>query len=220
MWNPDQGIADCGPRMHVIETSRLLFRTPVAREIAAVAATGGDAAAQRWLGWPAGEPPSERRRRLLLRRRARPRVTIDEFTPYAPLMLAAIDVEHRRFAGACTVAPVGPGTCEIGGFLSPAHRGRGLGAELFTAARRFAHGHLGFGEVRAGAEAGNTASVRSLRNAGFVPAEGPGEHRLPDGRVIAARWFRHVEPDARTCPAAETAPSLPYGPYGDVAAGR
>ncbi|MEV4671301.1 GNAT family protein [Actinomadura sp. NPDC049382] len=51
---------------------------------------------------------------------------------------------------------------DIGGHLAPDYRGRGLGAELFTAGLALAHRHLGYREVRAGAEPENIASVRSL----------------------------------------------------------
>ncbi|GAA1811501.1 hypothetical protein [Actinomadura chokoriensis] len=74
------------------------------------------------------------------------------------------------------------------------------GAELITAGLALAHRHLHFGEVRAGAEPENLASVHSLWRAGLDPTLGPDRHRLSDGRVIASVWFANVEPNPSRCP--------------------
>ncbi|GAA1853371.1 hypothetical protein GCM10009736_20080 [Actinomadura bangladeshensis] len=91
-------------------------------------------------------------------------------------------------------------TGKMGGHLAPAYRGRGLGAELFTAGLALAHRHLHFGEVCAGAEPENLASVHSLWRAGLDPTLGPDTHRLSDGRVIPSVWFANVEPNPTWCP--------------------
>jgi RimJ/RimL family protein N-acetyltransferase len=88
---------------------------------------------------------------------------------------------------------------EAGGWLAPGFRARGLGAELFAGIAQFGHDHLGIAMVRAGTEQANTACVAALLAAGFEPAEGPATHRLPDGRVIRARWFRHDAEQATSC---------------------
>lgn len=60
-------------------------------------------------------------------------------------------------------------TREIGGWLVPEYRGRGLGAALFTAAAELAHRHLGIAAVRAGTHPGNAACIGALTAAGHDP---------------------------------------------------
>jgi RimJ/RimL family protein N-acetyltransferase len=103
--------------------------------------------------------------------------------------LVAIDPVTGRVAGMVSVSD--EDDPDIGGYLAPEFRGRGLGRELFAGAAVLAHRHLGVATVRAGAEPANAASVGALLAAGFVPTDGPSEHRLPNGRVIEALWFRH-----------------------------
>jgi RimJ/RimL family protein N-acetyltransferase len=88
---------------------------------------------------------------------------------------------------------------EIGGWLAPEFRGRGLGAVLFAAAAEFQHRHLGFATVMAGAEPSNKASIRALTAAGFVPMPGPETHTLPNGREIESSWFRHDSDQPARC---------------------
>jgi RimJ/RimL family protein N-acetyltransferase len=96
-------------------------------------------------------------------------------------------------------AALAPWSLEVGGWLAPGFRGRGLGAELFAAIAQFGHDHLGLAMVLAGVEPANVACVAALLAAGFEPAQGPQTHYLPDGRVIPARWFRHDTGKAARC---------------------
>ncbi|MEO3778813.1 hypothetical protein ABGB16_18560 [Micromonospora sp. B11E3] len=57
--------------------------------------------------------------------------------------------------------------------------------------------HLGIRDLSAGCEVSNVASRRWLAACGFVPAEGPPTHVLPDGRVIEAMWWRHSDERSR-----------------------
>ncbi|MGW1290972.1 GNAT family N-acetyltransferase, partial [Streptomyces sp. NPDC002586] len=109
----------------------------------------------------------------------------DAFEPFMSINAGALELEHR--------------TGEMGGWLAPACRGQGLGAELFRAGATLAHTHAGLATVRAGAEPGNTASRRALAHAGFVPDKGPPRHTLPDGRVVEAVWHRHDSAAASRC---------------------
>lgn len=86
--------------------------------------------------------------------------------------------------------------------LADPRRGRGLGAEPFTAGLALAQRHLHFAHVRAGAEPENVASVHSPWRAGLDPAPGPATHRLADGRVIPSVWFANEEPNPTWCPSA------------------
>jgi RimJ/RimL family protein N-acetyltransferase len=102
--------------------------------------------------------------------------------------LLAVDRASGLAAGGAALERA---SLEVGGWLAPRFRGRGLGAELFVAIAQFGHDHLGISTLRAGTEPTNTACVAVLLAAGFKPAPGPQTHRLPDGRVVPSRWFCH-----------------------------
>jgi GNAT superfamily N-acetyltransferase len=119
------------------------------------------------------------------------------------MWLAAIAPSGQRLAGSITL---NRDTGEIGGSLAPAFRGRGLGTALFAGAAEFAHHHLGIASVLAGADAENAACIGALSAAGFTPAAGPEAHKLPNGRVIASRWFRHESVRPARCVAAPRMP--------------
>ncbi|MEU9345441.1 GNAT family protein [Streptomyces sp. NPDC048278] len=200
----------CGHRRHTLRTERLLLYTPeTTLDLAAAAAAASDPEAQRWLGWGdiivadadvraallrlrpgdigdtggTGAPPTSRLLQNLL---ARP------FEPHVgdgAEVLVGVRLDDGRYAG-CTM--LHPDTGEIGGWLAPEARGLGLGAELFRAAAVLGHGHLGMRTVRAGHEPENTASGRALAKAGFVAADGPPRHTLPNGREIDARWLERT----------------------------
>jgi RimJ/RimL family protein N-acetyltransferase len=102
--------------------------------------------------------------------------------------LIAVDKASGRLAGGLGLDR---DTGEVGGWLAPGFRGRGLGSSLFAGAAQFGHQHLGLASLTAGTEPGNHACVAGLTSAGFIPAPGPSTHTLPDGRVVPARWFRH-----------------------------
>ncbi|WP_329127032.1 GNAT family N-acetyltransferase [Streptomyces sp. NBC_01465] len=103
--------------------------------------------------------------------------------------MLCVRLDDGRYAGS---AGIDTDTGEIGGQLAPHARGQGLGAELFWAATVLGHQHLGLRTVRAGHESANIASARSLARVGFVPADGPARHMLPNGREIEARWMSHT----------------------------
>jgi RimJ/RimL family protein N-acetyltransferase len=125
----------------------------------------------------------------------------DAALPAAPLVpdvisLVAIGPASDRLAGLVAMTWE---TREIGGWLVPEYRGRGLGAALFAAAAELAHRDLGTTAVRAGAHPGNAACTGALTAAGFTPAPGPETHVQPSGRIIPARWFRHERGQAGYC---------------------
>lgn len=175
----------CRRDVHILVTANLRLHTPTRRDRAIMQAAGSDPEAQRWLGWTAGAlVPEPLRDRLLAMEPGRgPRQPIDP-----DHWLAAVDRASGLVAGA---ACLGAGSLEVGGWLAPGFRGRGLGAELFAAIAQFGHHHLGITTVRAGAEPANMACVAALLAAGFEPAQGPQTHHLPDGRIVPSRWFRH-----------------------------
>ena len=110
--------------------------------------------------------------------------------------LAAIDPADGRIAGAIACDQ---DTCEVGGWLAPRFRGRGLGTGLFAGAAEFAHQHLGIPSVTAVTESGNAACIAALAAAGFIPAAGPDPHILPNGQVVPVRRFRHESAQPTMC---------------------
>ncbi|WP_046732234.1 GNAT family N-acetyltransferase [Streptomyces humi] len=209
----------CWSRRHTLRTARLLLYTPeTSLDLAAALAAASDAEAQRWLGWgervlsdphvvktllglrpgDTGALRSSRTTRNLLAQPWEP-------GPDDEVILVAVRLDDGRYAGSTGVHP---GTGEIGGWLAPDARGQGLGTELFTAAVLLAHTHLGLRTVRAGHEPANGASARALANAGFVAADGPSRHTLPDGREIEARWLEHTT-TTRTARCPGTGPPAP-----------
>ncbi|MEW1773188.1 GNAT family protein [Streptomyces sp. NPDC086777] len=209
----------CRHGRHTLRTERLLLYTPEnALDLVAAAAAASDPEAQRWLGWGdrvvadaddrdavlrlvPGDTEALRRSgflRNLLDRACEPVAGEEEF-------LVGVRLDDGRYAG---FTGVHAGTGEIGGWLAPAARGQGLGAELFRAAAVLGHGHLGLRTVRAGHEPANTASRRALARAGFVAADGPPRHTLPDGREIDARWLERTTTAPPTrCPGAAPLPA-------------
>ena len=186
----------CQGERHVLRTPNLRFQTPTGRDLQMMIAAASDPGAQRWLGWPAECITPERDRDRLLCLRAGEGGTVARRRD-GGWYLVAIDWASGRLAGAVGCEPDGR---DLGGWLAPRFRGRGLGRELFTAAALFAHQHLGVADVVAGTEVSNTACLGALRSAGFVPAAGPPDHRLPDGRVVQACWLRHDVSDPARCP--------------------
>jgi RimJ/RimL family protein N-acetyltransferase len=156
-------------------------------------AAASDPDAQRWLGWPRVVPESDRERLLAMAPgRGRPHFR----QPDGQWLLIAIDVSTEQLAGA-----IGGNVwlADIGGWLAPRFRSRGLGSEMFAAAALFSHYHLGLPSVMAGTEPANAACCAALLSAGFIPATGHGYHLLPDGRSVPASWFRHDSDHPTRC---------------------
>lgn len=155
-----------------------------------------DEEAQHWLGWRADQliPPGAERE---LARRVRgdaPGAPHDEGD--GSVFLAAF--VGPDYVGGLQLAPVvgtdyavvaGAGAMSLGGVVVAAVRGRGIGTRMFALGAAYAHDELGAPQVAAACPAAHGASRQALLNAGFSPADGPAEHVLPDGRVIAALWF-------------------------------
>jgi hypothetical protein len=78
---------------------------------------------------------------------------------------------------------------QVGVVLTPARRGIGLGSRLFRLAPVLAREVLGVQSLLAGCEPGNEVCSRALLAAGYLPCDGPSDHRLADGRVVQASWF-------------------------------
>lgn len=190
--------AVCRRGCHTLDLPRLRLQTPTLHDMRIGTAAASDPEAQRWFGWRAKHVTRERRReRLLTGRPGRGRLVRRPVADYMGLI--AVDRTSGMVAGSVGVQI---DTGELGGWLAPPFRSRGLGGELFAGGAFFAHHILGTGIVRAGTETANAACIGALRSAGFVPADGPGTHHLPDGRAVPSLWFRHDADPAERCPAA------------------
>ncbi|MFD6821100.1 GNAT family N-acetyltransferase [Streptomyces sp. NPDC060187] len=200
----------CGEGRHVVRSERLLLYTPrIALDVMGPAAARSDAEAQRWLGSRAEElVQNEDTREVFLSMRADDDLSEFETRDRLLMMrklekpadgvveLTAVHTADVRFAGAISVS-VESG--EVGGWLAPDYRRQGLGVELFGAAARLGHRHLGLKVVRAGAEPENTASRGALATAGFTPTSGPARFTLRDGREIDSCWYEHRQQSASRC---------------------
>jgi RimJ/RimL family protein N-acetyltransferase len=197
--DPERAQRMCGRSRHVVQMPDLRLQSPSMQDGRAMAAGASDPRAQRWLGWTDGHVLQAQQWTDLLdaepgRGRRLPRAPGSR-----EMCLAAVDPSGRRLAGWIEFTRE---TGEIGGWLAPEFRGRGLGAALFGGAAEFAHHHLGAISVLAGTEPANAACIGALTAAGFIPAPGPETHTLPNGRVAAARWFRHESVRPALCSAA------------------
>src|SRR5262249_29510908 len=156
----------CRGERHVLSMPGLLVQSPTLRDRSIALAAASDPEAQRWLEWPDKfiMPAVKREQRLSLRPGVGP-LLLSSADP-KNLSLAAIDPAAGRIAG---MVSMGRKDRDIGGFLAPAYRGRGLGTVLFAGAAQLAHDHLGIDTVWAGAHPANAASIGALTAAGFVP---------------------------------------------------
>jgi RimJ/RimL family protein N-acetyltransferase len=183
----------CRGLRHVLDMPGLRLQSPTISENDIAQAGASDPEAQRWLEWPGKDivPAGERERLLSIR------PDDDQLLPDPYFVnLVAIDPAAGLIAG---MVSMGWENRDIGGYLAPAYRGRGLGKVLFAGAAQLAHDHLGIKAVCAGTHPGNAACIGALTAAGFVPVAGPLTHAQPNGRVIPARWFRHERGQVGHC---------------------
>jgi RimJ/RimL family protein N-acetyltransferase len=181
----------------VVCGQQLFVRTATYPDLAPGMAAASDPDAQRWLGWTRESvvPETERGRLLDMRpRKGTPADTGDV------AFFSAFDLASRRIAGMVGIEfrPTKQ-RYEVGGWLAPDFRGRGLGSELFRLALWIGHEHLGIATLYAGAEGANRPSCRALTAAGFHLIQTGIPHVLPDGRVIRGFWFQHTVEEAHRC---------------------
>lgn len=173
----------------MLQTPALRLQSPTVSDVRIMLAAASDPQAQRWLGWPSRAVLPER---VLERRLARPAARglflSRRYQSGPQSHLVAINLADGTVAGAIAV---NRNTGEMGGWLAPRFRGRGLGAGLFAGATEFAHQHLGIHSVIAGTQSSHAACIAALAGAGFTPTAGPDVHTLPNRQVVPSRWFVH-----------------------------
>ena len=160
------------------------------------ALAAGDDEAQRWLGWNRSQlVPIESQRHARRQTRGAASGPPLEDGSGATLLAALVGedyvggVQLSPVAGSDYSAVAGPDSRALGGVVVATLRGRGIGSAMFAAGALFAHERLGVARVVAACQVGHESSRRALLSAGFEPADGPGEHELPDGRVVPSLWF-------------------------------
>jgi RimJ/RimL family protein N-acetyltransferase len=187
-WMAEISKGKCEHGRHVLHMPGLRLQSPRRGDHDAAVAGASDPEAQRWLEWPDDSLVPASRRASLLSVRPGTRPLLPPQRDADSIGLVAVDPASGRLAGMVSLDREGH---EVGGWLVPGQRGRGLGAALFGGAADLAHRHLGIAAVRAGVHPENAACIGALTAAGFTPVEGPRTHVQPNGHVIPARWFGH-----------------------------
>jgi RimJ/RimL family protein N-acetyltransferase len=159
------------------------------------ALAGNDDEAQLWLGWKRSQilpVESERRVKRLVRGSAGGPPHEEDGSTF----LAAFagqdyvgGVQLGLVSGGDYATIAGAGSLVLGGVVVRALRGRGIGSRMYALGAAYAHEELGARAVVAACPSAHESSRRALLNAGFHPTDGPGEHTLPDGRVLPSVWF-------------------------------
>jgi RimJ/RimL family protein N-acetyltransferase len=184
--------------LHLVRTPRLWIVSGRICDLPAWASVCSDPAAQQWLGWT-----DDMLHRVVVGRAIMPlrqrsgilRPNLDQ------LFFAAIDRATMLVVAGLSINRGAGGRLEVGGAVAAHCRGQGVGTETLTAVCALAHRHFGIGDLHAGCEVSNVASIRWLRSSGFTPADGPARHVLPNGREIDSLWWSRRDPQARRrCP--------------------
>ncbi|MGW4650862.1 GNAT family N-acetyltransferase [Kitasatospora sp. NPDC004289] len=199
----------CGDGRHWIRTGHFDLYTPrTVLDVIVLDAMSADEEAREQLGLVRDEAYTEELVADLLRlgngrftaeQRRRLNPGLRRPTPLTAGLVGLLTVVHRKDRRYAGMASLNLEAREIGGWLAPDYRYRGFGAEVAAAVTDLAHRHFGLATVRAGTAVTNRAGLRTLEAAGFVPAEGPARHVLPNGREVAAAWYRHGADHVRRC---------------------
>jgi len=101
----------------------------------------------------------------------------------------------------------------LGWWLGPSARGRGLGRESLVAVLGYVHGHLGYPSVLMGTASSNAPARDQIESTGAVQVD-HGEHLLSNGESHDAVWYVHSDPatDQTSRPAGWQAPCMPRLP--------
>lgn len=110
-------------------------------------------------------------------------------------VLTIADPGSDEFAGSLVLFGVDEGSVEVGFWVHPAHRGRGLAGAALSLATALAQ-RSGFNELTARTMPENSAAQRTLERAGFVSGVKV-EEVAPSGEAVILRQYsREVKPPA------------------------
>ncbi|WP_247648755.1 GNAT family N-acetyltransferase [Saccharomonospora xinjiangensis] len=104
-------------------------------------------------------------------------------------VLSIADEAGGAFLGSLVLFGITADEGEVGFWLSPRARGRGIATRALIASGRIARG-LGLRALTARTDPANTASNRSLAAAGFVPDGEPRQSTAPSGSLVTTQHYR------------------------------
>lgn len=169
----------------VLSTDRLVLRAHTRDDIDAVLHGATDPGVQRWLPMPSPGRPYTRAHAENWCLVAAPKARVDGDGQ----QWAAVDAATGAYAGSVGLNRTmwKAGTTEVGYWLVPEARGRGLATEAVAAVSRWALLDQGFQRVELKAAVGNTPSRRVAEKAGFT-YEGTERNAMPlhEGRTDLA----------------------------------
>lgn len=120
----------------------------------------------------------------------------------------AVEVEDGTFAGVVNWRPVGEtGNLEIGIWVHPAHRGRGIGTEAQRQLIDYLFATRPVHRVQAGTEIDNIAEQRALERVGFQREGVARGYGFRDGKWRDGVFYGLLRDDARDRPQSSTAGS-------------
>jgi RimJ/RimL family protein N-acetyltransferase len=162
-----------------VTTERLVLRNATATDAAAVGVTI-DRVVLDAQGW---SPPMGRQWVQVTRRQG---------SVLIPGFLVACDREGGRVLGVVAVSAIDrqSGTAELGWWMGPDARGRGLGTEALAAGIAVLHDQ-GIARVLVGTREENSAVRAALAKVGARLTE-TRLHRLPDGSETPSAWYVHI----------------------------
>jgi GNAT superfamily N-acetyltransferase len=137
-WMADSLGDRCRRGRHVLRMPGLRLQSPAVGDHNGALAGASDPEAQRWLEWQDESLVPAGKREQFLSVRPGTGLLMPPRLELGFISLAAIDPVSDRLAGHVSVHRE---TREVGGWLVPEYRSRGLGAALFAAAAELAHRH-------------------------------------------------------------------------------
>lgn len=179
----------CSPRGHTIVTERLMLRPATLEDVPALCGALDDEG-KYWLGFSGHSPQSLETavhlHTLELRGAHRFAVTLKS---------------TGEVIGARILYPTHTVSWDLCSWLSPDHRGQGLGSENLRATLGFAHDHLGISVVRATSAPGNEAAHRQLRAAGMSLLKEQDTCHVGNNTPVRSPLFEHRRPGRSMCTA-------------------
>lgn len=123
-------------------------------------------------------------------------------------VLAIADADSDTLLGSLVLFDVRDDRVEVGFWLAPAARGRGVAAKALEAACQVGAA-TGFDLVDARTSPQNVPSQRALQSAGFRQVGGPIDRETPSGAVVAVVLFERPLGQGTELPRSSTAGRLP-----------
>ncbi len=181
----------CGAT-HLYHSERLELGPPHRRHADAFMSSI-DEEVRRWHGYADSDIDTWRTALVLVTRRRQP--------PGCPRWLFAAERSSGAFAGSYKVHSVSKdgADAELGWWMAPGARGRGLGRESLAMVLDYIHDHLGIASVWMATDEANARAIAQIEAVGAV-FEGLRPHELPNGSKVPSRWYLHAGGQAASPP--------------------